>query len=132
MKEIVFTDYLELGEQHLAVHLASDRQVYIRLSDLCDFIGMDPARKKGQILHDPSLADLLSVMSLPGENAKSSRAKQAAFLNLAGLSYWLGMVHDEPMERPEYHDCLVRYSFDFLDTTWIMYRAACAEFPLRK
>jgi hypothetical protein len=86
MREIVFTDQLDLGGQHLAIHLASDRQVYVRLSDLCEFIAMDPARKKGQILHDPSLADLLSMMSLPGENAKSSRAKQAAFLNLAGLS----------------------------------------------
>jgi hypothetical protein len=42
------------------------------------------------------------------------------------------MIRGEPMERPEHHDCLVRYSFDFLDTTWIMYRAACTEFPLRK
>jgi hypothetical protein len=130
MREIVFTDQLDLGGEYLHIHLASDRQVYVRLSDLCDFIGMDPARKKGQILHDPSLADLLSVMSLPGENTSS--AKRAAFLNLAGLSYWLGMIRGEPMDRPGHHDCLVRYSFDFLDTTWIMYRAACAEFPLRK
>jgi hypothetical protein len=127
MREIIFSDQLDLGGQHLAIHLASDRQVYVRLSDLCDFIGMDPARKKGQILHDPSLADLLSVMCLPDENRKTLSVKRAAFLNLAGLSYWLGMIRGEPMERPEHHDCLVRYSFDFLDTTWIMYRAACAE-----
>jgi hypothetical protein len=107
MKQSVFTDQLDLGGAHLPVHLASDRQVYVRLSDLCKFIGMDPARKKGQILRDPSLADLLSVMYPPGENARTSSAKHAAFLNLTGLSHWLGMIRGEPMERPEHHDCLV-------------------------
>jgi hypothetical protein len=104
MKEIVFTDQLDLGGEYLPIHLASDRQVYVRLSDLCEFIGIDPARKKSQILHDPSLADLLSAMSLPGENTKTTSAKRAAFLNLAGLSYWLGMIRSELMERPEHHD----------------------------
>ncbi len=110
----------------MPIHVASDRQVYLRLSDLCELIGNDPARKKGKILRDPSLADLLAVMRVPGEKTRTSSAKSAAFLNLAGLSYWLGIIRRGPLERPDHHDCLVRYTLDFLDTTWIICRAAYA------
>ncbi len=49
---------------------------------------------------------------------------EAVLLNLAALPYWLGTVRAEGMKRPDLHDKPVRYSPEFLDVTWMLYRAA--------
>lgn len=123
--EILYTDRLDLGEEHLPVHLASDRQVYVRLDELCNFIGLDPKGVADRIRHCVSTADLLVFMTTSGNGTKAQL--EAAFLNLAALSFWLGMVASARMNHPDRHDQLARYTFDFLDTSWMFYRAAARD-----
>ena len=124
MRYIIFTDRLDFAGESLPVHLGSDRQIYVQLDELCSFIGIDPKGRFEQIRGDDSTADVLVVMDLPNESATGPGRANAAFLNLAAVSYWLGTICSERMKRPDLHDCLVRYTYDFLDVTWMFYRAA--------
>ncbi len=127
MTKIVFTDRLEFGGEQLAVHLGSDRQIYVLLGDLCNFIGLDAEGMAERIQHDVSMSDLLVIMSGPVDALQGQGQPSGAFLNLAALPYWLGMVSLQSMEHPDHHDQLARYAFDFLDTSWMLYRAAVRD-----
>ncbi len=128
MGKIIYTDRLEFGGEHLPVHLASDRQIYVLLDDLCKFIGLGSDGMVERIQQDVSTADVLLFMTVPGDDTPPTQEPcKAAFLNLAALPYWLGKVSAEMMTRPDLHGQLVRYTFDFLDTTWMLYRAAAHQ-----
>ncbi len=127
MTRITYSDRLEFGEDQLAVHLASDRQIYVLLEELCHFIGVDHEGMAERIQRDNSMADLLVLMSSPRDDREPQELTTVPFLNLAALPYWLGMVSLQSMQHPAHHDLLVRYTFDFLDTTWMLYRAAVRD-----
>ncbi len=127
MTEIIYTDELKFGEASLPVHLASDRQVYVQLGDLCNLIGVDPTGMAYRVQRDISTTDLLVFMTVPIDDPQVQKPAKAAFLNLAALPYWLGMVSSTSMQRRKVHDQLARYSFDFLDTSWMFYRAAAKD-----
>ena len=129
MAKIMYSDKLDFNGQPLPVHLGSDRQIYVLLNDICAFIGVAPDGMAERIQQDSSIADVLVFMPLLGADTDLSAqdVSQAAFLNLAALSYWLGKISSESLAHPDLHDALVRYTFEFLDTTWMLYKAAVHE-----
>ncbi len=128
MATIVFSDELKFDGGVLPAHLASDRQIYVLVDDLCNFIGLESDGMADRIQHDISTADVLLFMVMPEDvPPPGQEPRKAAFLNLAALPYWLGKISPEEMNRPDLHDQLVRYTFDFLDTSWMLYRAAAYD-----
>ncbi len=125
MAHVIYSDHLDIAGEYLPVHLASDRQVYVRLDELCDFIGLTPEGMVERIQQGVSTADLLVFMHLQGDEVQAQ--PKAAFLNLAALSFWLGTVSSSRLERPKLFEQLARYTFDFLDTGWMFYRAAARD-----
>ncbi len=123
MLTIIYTSLLEFEGKSLPICLASDRQVYVQLDELCEYIGLSPDGRIEQVRRDLSIADLLVYMAPQGQEKPDGSGKHLAYLNLAALPYWLGMIRSDSMERPELHDCLVRYALEFLDITWMLYRA---------
>ncbi len=121
MCRIVFSDGLQFGDASLPVHLASDCRVYVETDELCGFIGIHPEGQVRQTQADPCIQDLPERMGVRGGK---HGPHEAVLLNLAALPYWLGTVCAEGMKRPDLHDKLVRYSLEFLDVTWMHYRAA--------
>ncbi len=128
MAKIIYSDRLEFNGEVLPVHLVSDRQIYVQVDDLCNFIGLEPNRVAEDIQADVSTAELLLFMTAPGDDTPlTAEPSKAAYLNLAALPYWLGKVSHNAISRPDRYDQLVRYTFEFLDTTWMFYRAAVRD-----
>ena len=92
MLEFVSSFPFEFYKTFYVSYLASDRQFYIRLDQLCEGIGLEYSSQLRRVKEDEAISDKLVVMSVDTPYKDSSRKRDVSFLNLRALPYWLGTV----------------------------------------
>jgi hypothetical protein len=109
------------GETYVA-SLASDRQFYIRLDDVCTGLGIDPASQRRRIQSDEAIADKLVNIPVETPYQDTTRTREVACLNLRALPYWLGTV-DANRVKTEIRAKIILFKRDFAETAWFVYRS---------
>jgi len=109
------------GELFVA-HFASDRQFYIKISDVCNGMGLDAEGQRQRILNDEAISDKLVVIKADTVYRDSIRKRDVAFLNIRALPYWLGTI-DAKRVKPEIQATVVRFKRSFAETAWQIYRS---------
>ena len=109
------------GDLYVA-HLASDRQFYIKLTDVCKGMGLDPKSQRRRIQDDEAISEKLIVIKADTAYKDSIRQKDVAFLNIHALPYWLGTI-DAKRVRSELYETVVRFKRSFAETAWQVYRS---------
>ena len=109
------------GDTYVAC-LASDRQFYTRLDDICNGLGIDPASQRRRIQNDEAIADKLVNIAVETPYQDSLRKREVAFLNLRALPYWLGTI-DAKRVKEEIKPKVILFKRDFAETAWFVYRA---------
>jgi antirepressor protein len=109
------------GEMYVT-HLASDRQFYIRMKDVCDGMGLAPAAQRRRIQEDEGIAHYLVNIMADTLYQGGLRRKEVTFLNIRALPYWLGTI-DAKRVKPEIYEKVVRFKRSFAETAWKVYRS---------
>src|SRR3990167_3791750 len=79
------------GEAFTA-YLASDRQWYISIGDVCQALGVDMSSQRQRILRDEAISDRLVNIPLETPYQDTTRVQEVSCLNLRALPYWLGTI----------------------------------------
>jgi hypothetical protein len=122
MPEILQGFPFEFYGETYAAHLASDRQFYIRLDDVCRGLGLDARSQRRRIQDDEAIADKLVLIAVETPYQETTRTREAAFLNLRALPYWLGTI-DASRVKDEVRPRIILFKRDFAETAWFVYRA---------
>ncbi|MFZ1043640.1 MAG: phage antirepressor N-terminal domain-containing protein [Anaerolineales bacterium] len=109
------------GEIYVA-YLATDRQFYLKLVDICNGMGLEPNSQRRRILNDDAISDKLAIIQADTVYKDSVRKRDVAFLNIRALPYWLGTV-DAKRIRPEIQEKVMRFKRSFAETAWQVYRS---------
>lgn len=109
------------GEMYVA-HLASDRQFYIRMNDVCDGMGLSPTSQRRRIQEDEGISQYLVNIMADTTYKGGYRRQEVTFLNIHALPYWLGTI-DAKRVKPEIYEKVVRFKRSFAETAWKVYRS---------
>ncbi len=109
------------GEMYVA-HLASDRQFYIRMNDVCDGMGLAHASQRRRVQEDEGISHYLVNMMADTPYQGGYRRKEVTFLNIRALPYWLGTI-DAKRVKLEIYEKVVRFKRSFAETAWQVYRS---------
>ena len=108
------------GEVYVA-YLASDRQFYISLNDICRGLGVDARSQRRRIQDDEAIADKLVNLALETPYQEGTRTQEVACLSLRALPYWLGTI-DARRVKDEIRPRVILFKRDFAETAWFVYR----------
>jgi len=122
MLEVVSSFPFEFYKTTYVSYLASDRQFYIRLDQICEGIGLDSHSQLRRVKEDDAISDKLVTMSVDTPYKDSFRKQEVSFLNLRALPYWLGTV-DASRVKPELHAHIVLYKREFAEVAWFVFRS---------
>lgn len=121
MPEIIQGFPFEFYGSTYVCYLASDRQFYIRLEDVCAGLGVDSRSQRRRIQEDEAIADKLLNLPFETPYQDTTRTREVAFLNLRALPYWLGTI-DAKRVKEDIRARVVLYKRDFAETAWFVYR----------
>ncbi len=122
MLEIIQGFPFEFYGKNYVAHLASDRQFYVRLDDVCDGLGINSASQRRRIQNDEAIADKLVNIQIDTPYQDTTRKREVAFLNLRAVPYWLGTI-DAKRVKEEIRPQVILFKRDFAETAWFVYRA---------
>jgi prophage antirepressor-like protein len=120
--ELVQSFSFEFYGEMYEVHLASDGQLYIRLSDVCDAIGLDTNSQRRRIREDEAISHHMVNMKTVTPYQDSVRKQAVTFFNIQGLVYWLLGV-DAKRVSPETRQKVMRFKQKFAKIAWQVYRS---------
>lgn len=109
------------GELYVA-HFVSDRQFYIKLTDVCEGMGLHLEGQRRRIREDEAISDKLVTINADTVYKDSIRRRDVDFLNIRALPYWLGTI-DAKRVKPEIYENVVRFKRSFAETAWQVYRS---------
>jgi len=104
------------------VHLANDRQFYIRLTTVCGGMGLKLDAQRRRIQEDDAISDKLVVITTDTIYKDTVRKRDVAFLNIRALPYWLGTI-DAKRVKSEIYEKVARFKRSFAETAWQVYRS---------
>jgi len=81
--------------------LASDRQFYVRLDDICEAWVKHRGQRR-RIQEDDAISDKLYDIPMETPYQQTSRVRQVDCLNLRALPYWLGTIDAKRITDPVY------------------------------
>jgi hypothetical protein len=103
-------------------YLASDRQFYVVLNDVCRGLGVDSRSQRRRIQEDEAIADKLVNIPFETPYQDSVRVQEVACLNLRAIPYWLGTI-DAKRVKDEIRPQVILFKRDFAETAWFVYRS---------
>jgi hypothetical protein len=109
------------GETYVA-YLASDRQFYISLNEICSGLGVDARSQRRRIQNDEAISDKLVILPIDTPYQDSVRVQEVACLSLRALPYWLGTI-DANRVKEDIRRKVILYKRDFAETAWFVYRS---------
>lgn len=112
----------EFYDETFVAYLASDRQFYISLNEVCEGLGVDARSQRRRISEDEAIADKLVNLPLETPYQDSVRIQPVACLNLRALPYWLGTI-DAKRVKEAVRPKVILFKRDFAETAWFVYRA---------
>jgi hypothetical protein len=121
--QIVQSYPFKFYEQEYQVYLASDRQFYVRLDDICEGMGLNIGGQRRRIQEDDAINDKLCDIPMETPYQQTSRIRQVDCLNLRALPYWLGTIDAKRITDPRIRALIIVYKREFAETAWFVYRA---------
>jgi len=104
------------------VYLASDGQLYIRLSEVCDAIGLDTSAQRRRIREDEAILHYMVNIKVETPYQDSVRKHAVTFFNIQGLVYWLLGI-DAKRVSLETKEKVTRFKYRFAKIAWKTYRS---------
>ena len=122
MPEIVHSvPFVFYGETFQA-HLASDRQWYIPVNDVCDALGIDPRSQRRRIQDDEAISDRMVNIPMETPYQDTTRVRDVSCLNLRALPYWLGTI-DAKRVKDEHRNKVILFKREFAEAAWFVFRS---------
>jgi hypothetical protein len=122
MLEIVHSvPFVFYGETFKA-HLASDRQWYIPVNDVCDALGIDPRSQRRRIQDDAAISDRLVNVPMETPYQDATRVQDVSCLNLRALPYWLGTI-DAKRVKHQHQKKVILFKREFAEAAWFVFRS---------
>ncbi len=118
IRELPFEFY---GETYRA-YLGNDRNLYVRLSDICDAVGLNYPGQLQRIQKTYAISHKLTYIEVDTPYQEGTRKRAVVHLNIEGLTYWLATI-DEKRVKPEIQEQVRKFQRDFVDTVWMLYRS---------
>ncbi|MGE5377613.1 MAG: phage antirepressor N-terminal domain-containing protein [Bacteroidota bacterium] len=109
------------GETYRA-YLGADRNLYVRVSDICEAMGLAFAAQLRRIQNTYAISHKLIYIEVDTPYQEGTRRRAVAHMNIEGLTYWLATI-DEKRVKPEIQERIRRFQRDFVDTVWMLYRS---------
>jgi hypothetical protein len=109
------------GEVYKA-YLATNRQWYISLNDVCNALGIDPRSQRKRIQRDEAIADRLVNIPMETPYQDTTRVQDVACLNLRALPYWLGTI-DALRIKEEHQAKVILFKREFAEAAWFVFRS---------
>lgn len=120
--ELVQSFSFEFYGDMYEVHLASDGQLYIRLNEVCEAIGLQTDGQRRRILEDEAISHYMINMKADTPYRDSIRKHTVTFFNIQGLVYWLLGV-DTKRVSLESREKVTRFKQKFAKIAWHVYRS---------
>ncbi len=103
-------------------HLASDRQWYIPIGDVCQALGVEMSSQRQRILRDEAISDRLVSIPMDTPYQDATRRREVNCLNLRALPYWLGTL-DAGRVREEHRRKVILFKREFAEAAWAVFRS---------
>jgi hypothetical protein len=103
-------------------YLATNRQWYIVLNDVCSALGIDPRSQRKRIQRDEAIADRLVNIPMETPYQGATRLQEVACLNLRALPYWLGTI-DALRVKEEHQAKVILFKREFAEAAWFVFRS---------
>ena len=123
----------EFYGSQFAIYLASDRQLYVPLNDLCEAMAIDTNAQAQRIRRNEAISDALQTLPLQvpygDEGALQTRHMLCLWLNR--LPYWLGTIDAGRIPDDARRRQVVRFQREFADVAWAAFRSAILPEEMR-
>lgn len=115
---VPFTFYDEVFN----AYLASNRQWYIPINDVCGALGVDARSQRKRIQRDEAISDRLINIPMETPYQDTTRVQEVACLNLRALPYWLGTI-DSKRVKDEHQKKVILFKREFAEAAWFVFRS---------
>ena len=109
------------GETYRA-YLGTDRNLYLRVADISESMGLDFASQLRRIKASVPLSRKLTYIEVDTPYQNTIRRRAVAHMNIEGLTYWLATIETSRV-KPELREHIEQFQIDFVDTVWALYRS---------
>jgi hypothetical protein len=103
-------------------YLASDRQWYIPIGEVCRALGVEMGSQRNRILRDEAISDRLANLPLETPYQNTTRVQEVSCLNLRALPYWLGTI-DASRVREAHRKKVILFKREFAEAAWAVFRS---------
>jgi len=103
-------------------YLASDRQWYIPINEVCSALDIDPRSQRRRIQEDEAIAHRLVNIPVETPYQDTTRVQDVSCLNLRALPYWLGTI-DAKRVREEHRKKVILFKREFAEAAWFVFRS---------
>ncbi len=118
IREFPFEFY---GESYHS-YLGTDRNLYLRVADISESMGLDFSSQLRRIKASLPLSRKLTYIEVDTPYQNGIRRRAVAHMNIEGLTYWLATI-DTSRVKPEIRERIEQFQIDFVDTVWALYRS---------
>lgn len=122
MPEIVHSTPFAFYGEVFNAYLASNRQWYIPVNDVCDALGIDPRSQRSRIQRDEAIADKLVNIRMETPYQDTTRIREVSCLSLRALPYWLGTIQVDRIS-PEHQKKVILFKREFAEAAWFVFRS---------
>lgn len=105
-----------------SAYLASNRNWYLPLQDICDSLGIDVSSQRKRILRDEAISDRLVNLPLETPYQDTTRVRDVSCLNLKALPYWMGTI-DASRVKEEHRKKVILFKREFAEAAWFVFRS---------
>jgi hypothetical protein len=116
-----------------SVFLASDRRLYVPLSDLCEAMEIDTNAQAQRIRRNEAINDALITLPLqvPYGDEGALQMRRLLCLWLNRLPYWLGTIEASRIPDADRRRQVVRFQREFADVAWAAFRSEILSEEIR-
>lgn len=119
---IVHEFQFDFYEKTYRAYLGNDRNLYVRIADICDAVGLALSGQLRRIRETYAISHKLTYIEIDTQYQNTIRRQAVAHLNIEGLTYWLATI-DEKRVKPAVRERVRTFQRDFVDTVWMLYRS---------
>ena len=120
--EIIREFPFEFYAETYRAYLGTDRNLYLRVADISESIGLDFASQLRRIKNSVPLSRKLTYIEVDTPYKDGIRRRAVAHMNIEGLTYWLATI-DTSRVKPEIRGLIEQFQIEFVDTVWALYRS---------
>lgn len=120
--EIIREFPFEFYAETYRAYLGTDRNLYLRVADISESIGLDFASQLRRIKASVPLSRKLVYIEVDTPYQSSIRRRAVAHMNIEGLTYWLATI-DTSRVKSEIRGLIEQFQIEFVDTVWALYRS---------